>query len=49
MRSPAPLACLPLRCPAFTHPFSPLLEAGAFLMRNYGRGTLIATLLAHIA
>jgi hypothetical protein len=28
---------------------SPLLEPPGFLMRNYGRGTLIATLLAHIA
>ena len=28
---------------------SPLLEPPGFLLRNYGRGTLIATLLAHIA
>ena len=28
---------------------SPLLEPPGFLMRNYGRGTPIATLLAHIA
>jgi hypothetical protein len=28
---------------------SPLLEPPGFLMRNYGRGTLIATLLAHVA
>jgi hypothetical protein len=28
---------------------SPLLEPPGFLMRNYGRGTLVATLLAHIA
>jgi hypothetical protein len=28
---------------------SPLLEPPGFLMRNYGRGTLIATLVAHIA
>jgi hypothetical protein len=28
---------------------SPLLEPPGFLMRNYGRGTLIAALLAHIA
>jgi hypothetical protein len=28
---------------------SPLLEPPGFLIRNYGRGTLIATLLAHIA
>jgi hypothetical protein len=27
----------------------PLLEPPGFLMRNYGRGTLIATLLAHVA
>jgi hypothetical protein len=27
----------------------PLLEPPGFLMRNYGRGTPIATLLAHIA
>jgi hypothetical protein len=27
----------------------PLLEPPGFLMRNYGPGTLIATLLAHIA
>ena len=26
---------------------TPLLEPPGFLMRNYGRGTLIATLLAH--
>jgi len=28
---------------------SPLLEPPGFLMRNYGRGTLVATLVAHIA
>jgi hypothetical protein len=28
---------------------SPLLEPPGFLMRNYGRGTPVATLLAHIA
>jgi hypothetical protein len=28
---------------------SPLLEPPGFLMRNYGRGTLIAALLAHVA
>ena len=28
---------------------SPLLEPPGFLMLNYGRGTPIATLLAHIA
>jgi hypothetical protein len=28
---------------------SPLLEPPGFLMRNYGRGTLVATLLAHVA
>ena len=28
---------------------SPLLEPPGFLLRNYGRGTPIATLLAHIA
>jgi hypothetical protein len=28
---------------------SPLLEPPGFLMRNYGRGTTLATLLAHIA
>ena len=28
---------------------SPLLEPPGFLMRNYGRGTPIATLLAHVA
>jgi hypothetical protein len=28
---------------------SPLLEPPGFLMRNYGRGTLIVTLVAHIA
>jgi hypothetical protein len=28
---------------------SPMLEPPGFLMRNYGRGTLVATLLAHIA
>jgi hypothetical protein len=28
---------------------SPLIEPPGFLMRNYGRGTLTATLLAHIA
>jgi hypothetical protein len=28
---------------------SPLLEAPGFLMRNYGRSTPIATLLAHVA
>jgi hypothetical protein len=28
---------------------SPLLEPPGFLMRNYGRGTLVVTLLAHIA
>ena len=28
---------------------APLLEPPGFLMRNYGRGTPIATLLAHIA
>jgi hypothetical protein len=28
---------------------SPLLEPPGFLMRNYGRGTLITTLLAHVA
>jgi hypothetical protein len=28
---------------------SPLLEPPGFLMRNYGRGTLAATLVAHIA
>ena len=28
---------------------SPLLEPPGFLMRNYGRGTLITTLLAHLA
>lgn len=28
---------------------SPLLEPPGFLMRNYGRGSLVATLLAHIA
>jgi hypothetical protein len=28
---------------------SPLLEPPGFLMRNYGRGTLVATLLAHLA
>jgi len=28
---------------------SPLLEPPGFLMRNYGRGTLTATLLAHVA
>jgi len=28
---------------------SPLLEAPGFLMRNYGRGTLVATLVAHVA
>ena len=27
----------------------PLLEPPGFLMRNYGRGTPIATVLAHIA
>ena len=28
---------------------SPLLEPPGFLMRNYGRGTPVATLLAHVA
>jgi hypothetical protein len=28
---------------------SPLIEAPGFLMRNYGRGTMVVTLLAHIA
>jgi hypothetical protein len=28
---------------------SPLLEPPGFLMRNYGRGTLVTTLLAHLA
>ena len=28
---------------------SPMLEPPGFLMRNYGRGTLVATLLAHVA
>jgi hypothetical protein len=28
---------------------SPLLEPPGFLMRNYGRGTLVATLVAHVA
>jgi hypothetical protein len=28
---------------------SPLLEPPGFLLRNYGRGTAIATLVAHIA
>jgi hypothetical protein len=28
---------------------SPLLEPPGFLMRNYGRGTVVATLLAHVA
>jgi hypothetical protein len=28
---------------------TPLLEPPGFLMRNYGPGTLVATLLAHIA
>ena len=28
---------------------SPLLEPPGFLMRNYGRGTLLATLMAHVA
>ena len=28
---------------------SPLLEPPGFLMRNYGRGTLLVTLLAHVA
>ena len=28
---------------------SPLLEPPGFLMRNYGRGTVAATLLAHVA
>jgi hypothetical protein len=28
---------------------SPLLEPPGFLMRNYGRGTLIVTLVGHIA
>ena len=28
---------------------SPLLEPPGFMLRNYGRGTPIATLLAHIA
>jgi len=28
---------------------SPLLEPPGFLMRNYGRGTLVATLMAHVA
>jgi len=27
---------------------SPMLEPPGFLMRNYGRGTLVATLLAHV-
>jgi hypothetical protein len=28
---------------------SPLLEPPGFLMRNYGRGTVVATLVAHVA
>ena len=28
---------------------TPLLEPPGFLLRNYGRGTPIATLLAHVA
>lgn len=28
---------------------SPLLEPPGFLMRNYGRGTMVATLVAHVA
>jgi hypothetical protein len=28
---------------------SPLLEPPGFLMRNYGRGTPVVTLLAHVA
>jgi hypothetical protein len=45
---------LPVVHPRMGSPLSaadsaPLLEAPGFLMRNYGRGTPIATLLAHVA
>jgi hypothetical protein len=40
---------LPMGSPLSAADRRPLLEPPGFLMRNYGRGTPITTLLAHIA